>query len=63
MKRAIPPVPTSEDYAVTRFNRAVKEQLEVLSGVRRGRVEPLPADAALGDVITAINQIINKLQE
>lgn len=63
MKPAIPPVigkPASEQQ----FFDAVRENIEIITGRRRGhgKIAPLPANATLTDVITKINELIERLQ-
>lgn len=61
MKRAIPAVPRPSDPR-DKFDAAVKENLEILTGQRGGRIKPLPADADLAAVIAKVNEIIDRLQ-
>ena len=58
-KRAIPS-PTDTNRRM--FDEAVKENLEVIMGVRGGRMKPLPATASFEDVIAKVNEILEKLQ-
>ena len=60
-KPSIPPAPTS-DTARSHFDRAVKERLEIIGGERAGRISPLNASATLADVITKINELIDRIQ-
>jgi hypothetical protein len=39
----------------------VKENLELLTGVRGDKLTPLQSSATLAQVITAVNQIIDRL--
>lgn len=62
-KRAIPGVPApGEDMARQRFDAAVKENLEILSGQRGGRIAALPAGATLEDAVAKINEILARMQ-
>lgn len=58
-KRSIPHPNTDNQL---RFNEAVKERLEDLSGVRGGKVKGLPAQASSAEIIEKINEIISRLQ-
>lgn len=61
-KRAIPQAPIDPQRG--QFDVAIKEILEQITG-RRGiatRLDRLPDDATLADVIKKINQIIGVLQ-
>jgi hypothetical protein len=40
----------------------VKETLEIITGRRDGKVQPLPADASLADVVNKVNELIARLQ-
>lgn len=59
-KPAIPPVPTGTERK--RFDQAVKENIETLTGARGTKVATLPANASLGDVIEKMNELIGVLQ-
>jgi hypothetical protein len=45
-----------------RFNRSVRETLEIITGQRGEKIKPLDDDASLSDVIEKINEILNVLQ-
>jgi len=57
MKKRILPAPASP-----LFNEAVKESIETLTGLRGGRIAPLPATASAADVVAKVNEIIDRLQ-
>lgn len=59
MKRAIPTPALSNQ---TRFNEVVKENLEVLSGLRGGKIKELPSTASAADVIAKVNEILKRMQ-
>jgi hypothetical protein len=59
-KPSIPQVP--KDPQRSRFDTSVKECLETIMGRRQGRIERLPANATLDDVIAKVNEIIERLQ-
>jgi hypothetical protein len=62
-KRAIPGVPTSAvEHKRVLFDNAIKENLEVLTGQRGGRIADLPSTATLDDVIVKVNEILARLQ-
>lgn len=56
-KRRLPPIKATDS-----FLDAVKENLEIITGQRGGKVEELPATATLDDVISKLNEIIARLQ-
>lgn len=60
-KRGIPQVPRSGQPR-DGFDQALKENLEVIMGQRGGRIDPLPPDASLADVVAKVNEIIARLQ-
>ena len=57
-KRAIPG--SSADQKD--INAAVKENIEIITGRRGEKIALLPTDAQIEDVISKINEIINRLQ-
>lgn len=59
-KPSIPKAP--DDPVRSRFDKSVKECLETLMGRRSGRIEKLPANATLDDVIAKVNEVIDRLQ-
>jgi hypothetical protein len=60
-KPAIPQVPPlNQPRAI--FDRSVKETLEIITGRRDGKVQPLPSDASQADMLAKINELINRLQ-
>lgn len=61
-KPPIPDVPRTPDAGRYRFDQAVKENLELLTGRRNDSIAPLPDNATLGDLIIKINAIIARLQ-
>lgn len=44
------------------FLNAVKENVEIITGRRGGKIAPLPTSATLPDVITKLNELIDRLQ-
>jgi hypothetical protein len=60
-KRPIPSVPVT-DPAMQKFCQAVKEDLDIITGQRGGRIDPLPATATLAQVIEKINEISRVMQ-
>lgn len=60
-KRPIPTAPASGDDPY-RFNQAVKENLEILTGRRAPPLQKLDATATLAEVIAKVNEIIDRLQ-
>ncbi|HEX4843206.1 MAG TPA: hypothetical protein VFV57_06005 [Limnobacter sp.] len=62
MKRAIPQLPRPDGDRVP-FDRAIKENLEDLTGRTSGIIEGLEDTASLADVIAKVNEIIDRLQK
>lgn len=60
-KPAIPVAP-KDDPKRARFDLAIKECLERIMGRRGSKIEPLPANATIDDVIAKVNEIIGQLQ-
>lgn len=61
-KPSIPRAPLPGDERV-RFDAALKETVEIITGRRGERIEPLPATGATNDQIAAkINEILTRLQ-
>ncbi len=48
--------------ARVQFDKAVKERLEIITGLRGGAVAPLDETASLDDVIAKINELLGILQ-
>lgn len=59
-KRAIPAIPTS-DLQLYNVLASLKENMELLTGVRGGAPTELPANASLQDCISKINEIVKRL--
>lgn len=60
-KPAIPQVPQGNQPR-TAFDQAIKESLEIVTGRRAGRIEPLPAGATTDEIVAKVNEIIARLQ-
>lgn len=60
-KPAIPQVPQMNQTR-QQFDRAIKENIEVISGRRGGAISQLPATATNEDIINKINELIMRLQ-
>lgn len=60
-KPSIPAVSGVKDPAVAALLRPMKENIELMSGVRGGQIPSLPVDANLATVIAKINEIIGKI--
>lgn len=60
-KPAIPAVQGVQDPAVIRLLAPIKENIELMTGVREGTIQQLSSDADLATVISKINEIIRKL--
>lgn len=62
-KRAIPRVPPTQDAERRGFDESVKERLEVVSGLRGGKIATLPTTATAAECAAKINEIISLLQQ
>lgn len=61
MKPAIPSAPKPGDRR-ERFDQAVRENLEIITGRRGEKIKPLADGASLADVVAKVNEIIARLQ-
>lgn len=62
-KRAIPAVPPSaREQGRVAFDDAMKDNMERLVGKRGGLIVALPPDATTAQIISKINEIIERLQ-
>ena len=59
-KPGIPAIPTNYP-GMYNVLASLKENVEIMNGVRGGAVSTLPATASLTDVIAKVNEIIAKL--
>lgn len=64
MKKAALENVQSSDAQLQRFCRAVKQNMDQITGQVRNakRLEPLPANATLAQVIARLNEITERLQ-
>lgn len=60
-KPSIPAVSGVQDPAVARLLQPIKENIEVMTGVRGGVLSSLPTNASSSEIISKINEIIGKL--
>ena len=60
-KPAIPRVPLHGQPRV-RFDEAVKEVLDAVTGQTTGRIAKLPESASTAEIVAKINEIIARLQ-
>ena len=60
-KPAIPAVMTLEDPKVAALLRPIKENIEILTGQRGGSLTKLESSATLSNVITKLNEVIDRL--
>lgn len=60
-KPAIPALQGIPDLALMRVLTPIKENIELLTGVRSGVIQPLPENASLEAVIEKINEIIERI--
>jgi hypothetical protein len=60
-KPAIPSTFTIQDKSIAAVIGPMKENIEILTGVREGLIDPLPSDATLAQVIAKVNEIVLRL--
>lgn len=60
-KPGIPAVPVTIPGDHAGILQALKENVEIMGGVRSAKINRLPATAALADVIVAVNKVIDRL--
>lgn len=60
-KPAIPSVMGVSDPVARNLLSAIKENVEVINGVRGGQIKTLDANATLADCISKINEIIVRM--
>jgi hypothetical protein len=60
-KPAIPSIFTIQDKSIAAVIGPMKENIEILTGVREGLINPLPSDATLSEVVAKVNEIIARL--
>jgi hypothetical protein len=60
-KRLAIPSPPSGHPDLREFLGAIKSRIELLTGPQSDKLTPLPNNAALPDVITALNKVIARL--
>lgn len=63
MKRSAIPTPVASDPGTRAFMLAVKENVELLNGVRGTPINPVNSAATLADVISTLNQIIDRMSK
>jgi hypothetical protein len=61
MKRSAIPSPPSGYPDLREMLTAIKENVELLTGVRGTKLTPLASNATLVDIVIKMNQIIDKL--
>jgi hypothetical protein len=61
-KPAVPRVPPTDDAELRKFLDALKQNVEVFTGVRGGAIAPLTGAASVTDIINKINEILGRLQ-
>ena len=60
--RTIPQAPGSPDGGRRAFDEAVKERLEVISGLRGSKIKLLDSTATTTDLINKVNELLQLLQ-
>jgi hypothetical protein len=61
MKKPSIPAISADDPKVAALLRPIKENIEIMNGVRTGGLTNLPTNATLSDVISKLNELINRL--
>ena len=60
-KPAIPSTLSIQDRSIAAIVGPMKENIEILTGVREGLIAPLPSDATTAQIISKINEVILRL--
>ena len=60
-KPAIPTTLSIQDVSIATILRPMKENIEILTGIRNGAIEHLPTDATLAQTVAKVNEIIARL--
>lgn len=60
-KPSIPSTQPVTDPTVAALLRPIKENIEILTGIRGGIMAPLPENASNSQVVSKINEIIQRL--
>lgn len=60
-KPAIPTTLSIQDASIATILRPIKENIEIITGVREGAIAQLPTDATLAQTVAKINEIITRL--
>lgn len=61
-KRPVPPIPANADRELRAFLDPMKENLEIIAGLRGGQVKPLTGSPTLEEVAMKLNEVIARLQ-
>lgn len=61
MRKPSIPAVNVPDQRIAQLLRPMKQNIEILTGLRSPTITPLPTDATLADVISTINAIIARL--
>ncbi len=58
-----PAIPTIPPDSAGRYNvlMALKQNVELLTGVTNGTIKPLAADAGIEDIVRKLNEVISRL--
>jgi len=60
-KPAIPTTLSIQDASIATILRPMKENIEIITGIREGAITKLPTDATLAQTVAKINEIISRL--
>jgi len=61
MKKPAIPAVSADDPKVAALLRPIKENIEIMNGVRAGSLTKVSTTATLSDVISKLNEVINRL--
>jgi len=61
MRKPAIPAASVQDSQTAAILRPMKENIEILTGVRSGKIKNLAVDADLAAVISKVNEIIDRL--
>lgn len=61
MKKPSIPAITIADNTLASILRPIKENIEILNGVRVGRIDTLSETATLSEVIAKLNEVIDRI--
>ena len=60
-KPGIPSIPTTASRELFPILMSMKENIELLTGIRGGNISPLTATASTDDIVAKVNEVIERL--